>query len=711
MRSGTLMLVTWTLLWGASAAAAQDRVDELPRAAHLLAARIDSLEAAALRFMYEWRLARRLTDRALGRAVHFPSGASGLPDRLQALGWTQATWWEMQSRGAHMMCDPATRGTPLMPLTHPRHVIFSQAAAFSACPSWQLHPQPVVERGEAVDDGLEERFVAPLRQRREALLAQFDSAAQAFPASDWIVGQHVRLLVEQGAFDRATAAVAACQPQRWWCTLLAGYVQASAGEVLGAERQLTAALAQMPLAERCRWTDAAVLLDSLGRAAYRRVPCAARDSVNAVLWWLADPLYSEPGNDRLVEHYRRAVDLALRAGLDRDGRYDWRPATGADARAEMLLRYGKPSLVVYSQGYNAALYLSYLLRSDGVRTSQSTFEYTPGRVHTVPQWQAVLDPARAPRTAWDLVDPGDQVHEVQPTTGARSLRPEAARARAQVSAWWPTEHYRHVPGLAPLPEGQVAFLRRQDSVMVATATPLEAASLGRTDGQAVAGTLLVTAGPGQQEVLVRATGRVGTPLVLVGTTLPRPAVAAIEFPGDRAAATPAGRTRFGIEPPPPLAVLAPGAVAISAPVLLHAPAAGEALPVATAAVLAHMAGTPVIRRGARLGVYWETYGIAPTDTVDLAVWIERYTEDGILRRLGVRLNVTTDRNTPVAVSWTETALGPNATVLDEPVPIVGRSLLLDTASLPPGDYWLDVVAGRAGQEPVRARRPLVVVAP
>ncbi len=615
----------------------------------------------------------------------------------------------MQPRNAYVSCVADASGVALAQLRHPRHVIVSRAAAFSVCPSWLLHPKPAAERGAQPDGALEERFVEPVRQGRAALIALFDEAARDYPASDWIVGQHVRLLIEQGEEDRAARAVAACHANQWWCLLLDGYVRATRGDVVGAEAQIAAALAQMPPDERCRWTDESVLLDSTGRAAYRQVPCAARDSLNAVLWWLADPLYSVPGNARLVEQYRRKVDLALRTALDRDGRYDWRPATGADARAEMFLRYGTPSLVVYAQGYSATAYLRYLLLDGDRRLSHATFEYTPGgRVHTMPAWQAVVAPTRAPREAWDIADPGDQVNVLQATSGVRGTRPEAVRAAAQVSAWWPVEHVRLVPGLVQLPEGQVAFLRRQDSVVVATATDLGPAPLGRAAGSVVAGTLLVTDRPGSQQVLARATGRVGTPLVLVGTAAPRPAVAAIEFPGDSAAGLPAGRTRVGIAPPPPLAALAPGAVALSDPVLLRPPAAEDALPVATAEVLATMAGSPTIPRGTRLGLYWETYGFAATDTVAFAVGIARATADGRLRRLGVRLNVTPDRTTPVAVAWTETAPGRNATVLAGPVPIIGRSLVLDTAALPPGTYWLELVVSRAGAAPVRARRQLVV---
>ena len=103
-----------------------------------------------------------------------------------------------------------------------------------------------------------------------------------------------------------------------------------------------------------------------------------------------------------------------------------------------------------------------------------------------------------------------------------------------------------------------------------------------------------------------------------------------------------------------------------------------------------------------------TYGFAPGDSVEFAVWIERYTQQGLLRSFGVRLNVATDLNTPIAQSWLETDVGRNAAVIPGRIPIVGRTLILDTSKLAAGEYWLDVVARQPGKEPVRGRRPFVV---
>src|SRR5690606_36263846 len=122
-------------------------------------------------------------------------------------------------------CDPDSRGTALMPLANPKSMIASRASSFAACPSWILHPTPPAERGELTDDSLEERFVDTVRRGRESLIALFAAASREYPDNDWIVGQRVRLLVDQVDYDRAAAAVAECQPSRWWCTLLDVFVR------------------------------------------------------------------------------------------------------------------------------------------------------------------------------------------------------------------------------------------------------------------------------------------------------------------------------------------------------------------------------------------------------------------------------------------------------------------------------------------------------
>jgi hypothetical protein len=121
-----------------------------------------------------------------------------------------------------------------------------------------------------------------------------------------------------------------------------------------------------------------------------------------------------------------------------------------------------------------------------------------------------------------------------------------------------------------------------------------------------------------------------------------------------------------------------------------------------------MAGSTTITDDRRLGVYWETYGIHPGDTVDVAVWIERYTRQGAARRLGIVLNIVEDLNTPVVASWREPQPSRRVHAIAGAVPIIARSLILDVSALPPGEYWLDVAVGTPGREAVRGRRSITL---
>ncbi len=158
----------------------------------------------------------------------------------------------------------------------------------------------------------------------------------------------------------------------------------------------------------------------------------------------------------------------------------------------------------------------------------------------------------------------------------------------------------------------------------------------------------------------------------------------------------------------PLAALAPGAVALSVPLLAAAPP-GASLAPDPAAAFAAMLPTDTIARGPPLDLYWETYGVAATDTVQHAILIQRVTPQSVERRLAIRLGMTADRNTPVAVVWAEAGLGSGAVLIpDGPVPVAGRTMRLATTGLPSGTYRLEVAVLRAGDPPVRVDRRLVV---
>src|SRR5438552_461639 len=78
---------------------------------------------------------------------------------------------------------------------------------------------------------------------------------------------------------------------------LVGYTAHAAEDYLAAEAAYDRALLAMSPEQRCRWTDVTLLLPA-APAAYRALDCVARDSVERRFWWLADPLYLTPGNER-----------------------------------------------------------------------------------------------------------------------------------------------------------------------------------------------------------------------------------------------------------------------------------------------------------------------------------------------------------------------------------------------------------------------------
>ena len=86
-----------------------------------------------------------------------------------------------------------------------------------------------------------------------------------------------------------------------------------------------------------------MVLEPAARVDYQRLTCTQRDSLNAVLWWLADPMWTEHGNERWVAHMARTVEVKLHGALNRDERYSWQRAIGGDAMAEMIVRYGWPT--------------------------------------------------------------------------------------------------------------------------------------------------------------------------------------------------------------------------------------------------------------------------------------------------------------------------------------------------------------------------------
>lgn len=178
----------------------------------------------------------------------------------------------------------------------------------------------------------------PVREARGDLLASLERAASELRGDEWIAGQLVFYHVEAGRLADALASALTCRGQRWWCRALVGYAHHSAGSFVAAETAFEEALAAMPAEERADWLEIDDILDRDARSAYREAAGADRAVFLRRFWWLADPLWSMPGNDRRTEHFSRQVlDRILR-----DARTPFQMGWGDDLR-EVLIRYGWPA--------------------------------------------------------------------------------------------------------------------------------------------------------------------------------------------------------------------------------------------------------------------------------------------------------------------------------------------------------------------------------
>jgi hypothetical protein len=151
-----------------------------------------------------------------------------------------------------------------------------------------------------------------IRKARADLLRDLEKAAAAIPGDDWIIGQRIRYLTESR--DSSAASVArSCRATKWWCDALLGLALHVNGDYLAADSAYALALAAMPTPMRCHWLNLAPLLDDDIRGTYRKMTCPRREAIDARIWWVADPLYMIPGNERRTEHFSRVLHTALQS--------------------------------------------------------------------------------------------------------------------------------------------------------------------------------------------------------------------------------------------------------------------------------------------------------------------------------------------------------------------------------------------------------------
>ena len=172
-----------------------------------------------------------------------------------------------------------------------------------------------------------------IRARAE-LLRDLEKASTDLPGDDWIMGQRIRYLTE--GHDTSAAGVArSCRATRWWCDALLGLALHVGGNYAGSDSAYAAALDGMPSPVRCHWLNLAPLLDDDIRGAYKKMSCGQREAADARIWWVADPLFMTPGNERRTEHFSRVLHTALQ----QDAANTYGSSWGGDL-AELILRFG-----------------------------------------------------------------------------------------------------------------------------------------------------------------------------------------------------------------------------------------------------------------------------------------------------------------------------------------------------------------------------------
>jgi hypothetical protein len=430
-----------------------------------------------------------------------------------------------------------------------------------------------------------------VKRERADLIATLDQAAADNPGDAWIAGQRVRYLVEAGRPADAARAARECRAERWWCVALDGYALHFAGDYVAAANAFAAAIQAMPPAERREWENLVpVVIDADAKALRRMDPGAVRR-----LWWLADPFWMDPGNDRLTEHYTRLVaDRFQDRARNTEGLY-W-----ADDLREILVRWGQPS------GWERMRPLRLSLTGDaGIVTHYApSFEF-------IPTLAMVRDPFAIRAADWKTEEKGAHTGYAPPGV-------------------------RHI---AALPH-QLAVFRRDGRAEVVAAFAMKPDSL--PPAPVLDAGVVVMRDPDAPPVA--RTERVsGTRGVLRLRADPTQAVLSLEArePVSRRAA----RARFGVD------LRRAGAPGLSiSDVLLLDRADARPSSLDEAAPLAR--GTTEFSPGDRLALYWEVYGLrGAADSVTFSVALARR-PPGAVRRAAESIGLSRAA-TPIHMRWVE----------------------------------------------------------
>jgi hypothetical protein len=299
-----------------------------------------------------------------------------------------------------------------------------------------------------------------------------------------------------------------------------------------------------------------------------------------------------------------------------------------------------------------------------------------------------------------------RVPDVPVKNGAIDQTREFREAYSRSLSWWPVEHYMRSRPLIQITDSQVAFLRRDSSIVAAVAATLESRITDAFAGSFYAA-LMRSSEPTASELVSHIADAKGDRVVVFGDIPSNPTLLSLELRGASANGSDA-RLRFGAAPPSILRTLGPNEYAISNPILLGPSASNLSSPITPAIAMQSMLGSTRIRDTRNVTIYGETYGVPVGDTVTFGIRMERQTSPGVAERVAVALRILGEQRASADVTWTEPDGNHSAVVTGGRVPIQSRTVTVDLAGLQPGTYWLGVSVAKRGSVPTVGTRTIVL---
>jgi len=141
---------------------------------------------------------------------------------------------------------------------------------------------------------------------RDRLIARLEELAPRAGASTWLFRHRVGFAVKAGDLERAREIARDCPATEWSCLALRGFVEHQVRPGAGLAH-FDSAYAAAPTRVRCEWGDLHALVGSEQVEGQGRAGCWSELPPAERFWWMADPLWSQPGNERYAEHLSRHV--------------------------------------------------------------------------------------------------------------------------------------------------------------------------------------------------------------------------------------------------------------------------------------------------------------------------------------------------------------------------------------------------------------------